>query len=251
MEMMSLHPLDERVLARFVAALGGEADPEPEWRPWWPAQPGMLLERMRAGDERASTEITLALAYALGSEAPSFAAPAFGLTLWEARVDRGVGMYLRPPARMFRDRGMELAVVRAMPIRVDTNLGPMGGAFVPAHLVPKVKELLESREQRMARRLREAELDPVVALTLFGEAVDYALERGLGLFEALDAVGPGGESVFGGEVVVGSRDRVPKPERKRIDELSKPPRKPGLLKRMFGGDAADTQNGHHPPVETP
>ena len=247
MEMMSLHPLDERVLARFVAALGGEADPEPEWRPWWPAQPGMLLERMRAGDERASNEITLALAYALGSESPSFAAPAFGLTLWEARVDRGVGMYLRPPARLFRDRGMELTVVRAMPIRVDTNLGPMGGAFVPAHLVPKVKELLTEREQRMARRLREAELDPVVALTLFGEAVDYALERGLGLFEALDAVGPGGESVFGGEVVVGSRDRVPKPERKRIDELSKPPKQPGLLRRMFGAASPDTQNGHHPP----
>lgn len=251
MEMMSLHPLDEGTVTKFMAALEGAADPEPAWRPWWPAQPSVLLERMRAGDERASNEITLALAYALGSATPSFAAPAFGLTLWEARVDRGVGMYLRPPARLFRDRGMELDVVRMMPIRVDINLGPMGGAYVPAHLVPKVKELLTDREQRMARRLREAELDPVVSLTLFREAVDYALDRGLGLFEALDAVGPAGESIFGGQVVIGSRDRVPKDERKRIDEISKPPKKPGLLKRMFGG-AGDpaSQNGHQPPSES-
>ncbi len=252
MEMMSLHPLDDRIVARFVESIGGGAEPDPAWRAWWPDSSGVLMERMRAGDERASGQITLALAYALGSEAPTFAAPAFGLTLWEARVDRGVGMYLRPPARLFRDCGMDLAVVRAMPIRVDTNLGPMGGAYVPPHLVPKVRELLTEREQRMARRLREAELDPVVALTLFNEAVDYALERGLGLFEAQDAVGPGGESVFGGEVVVGSRDRVPKAERKRIDELSKPPKKPGLLKRMFGvGDDPDSQNGHHPPEQMP
>ena len=252
MQMMSLHPLDERTVTRFMAALGGTAEPDPAWRSWWPDQPRVLLERMRAGDERASNQITLALAYALGGEAPSFAAPAFGLTLWEARVDRGVGMYLRPPARLFRDRGMALDVVRTMPIRVDTNLGPMGGAFVPAHLVPKIKELLTDREQRMARRLREAEMDPVVSLTLFSEAVDFALERGQGLFEALDAVGPGGESVFGGDVIVGSRDRVPKAERKRIDELSKPPRKPGLLKRMFGAaDDPASQNGHHPSGDVP
>jgi hypothetical protein len=249
MEMMSLHPLDERTVARFVAAIEGEAEPEPAWRSWWPSGTGALLERMRAGDERASNEITLALAYALGSEAPSFAAPGFGLTLWEARVDRGVGMYLRPPARLFRDLGMELDVVRSMPIRIDTNLGPMGGAFIPPHLLPRVRELLDAREQRMARRLREAEVDPVVALTLFTEAIDYALKRGLGVFEALDAVGPGGESVFGGEVIIGSRERVAKAERKRIDTLSQPPRKPGLLKRMFGG-APETQNGHHPPGET-
>ena len=38
----------------------------------------------------------------------------------------------------------------------------------------------------------------------------------------------------------------------RIDELSKPPKKPGLLKRMFGsaGDPA-SQNGHQPPGEGP
>lgn len=251
MEMMSLHPLDERTVTRFMAVLDGKTEPDPAWRSWWPSQSAVLMERMRAGDERAANELTLALAYALGSAMPSFAAPAFGLTLWEARVDRGVGMYLRPPARLFRDQGMALDVVRTMPIRVDTNLGPMGGAFVPAHLVPKIKELLIDREERMARRLREAELDPVVSLTLFSEAVDYALEHGQGLFEALDAVGPAGESVFGGEVVIGSRDRVPKDERKRIDELSKPPKKPGLLKRMFGGDEPASQNGHHPPGEMP
>lgn len=246
MEMMSLHPLDEAIVERFVAAVTGEAPPEPAWQPWWPRELPVLLERMRAGDERASTAVTLSLAYALGTRHPTFAAPGFGLTLWEARVDRGVGMYLRPPARLFRDLGLGLDVLRTMPIRVDTNLGLMGGAFIPAHLVPKVKELLETREQRMARRLREAEYDPVVALTLFNDAVAYALERNLGLFEALDAVGPGGESVYGGEVIIGSRDRVPKAERRRIDELSKPPKKPGLLQRMFNRESPDSQNGHHP-----
>src|SRR5690606_42120246 len=66
------------------------------------------LERMRAGDEPASNEITLRLAYALGTRHPTFAAPGFGLTLWEARVDRGVGMYLRPPAGLFRELGLDL-----------------------------------------------------------------------------------------------------------------------------------------------
>jgi hypothetical protein len=247
MEIMSLHPLDEGTVERFVAAVRGDQPPEPSWRGWWPDQPRVLLERMRAGDERASNELTLRLAYALGTEYPTFAAPGFGLSLWEARVDRGVGMYLRPPARLFRDLGMDMEVVRTMPIRVDTNLGLMGGAWVPPHLLPRVKELLQSREQRMARRLREAEMDPVVALSLFNEAVDFALSRNLGLFEAMDAVGPGGEAVFGGEVIVGSRDRVAKSERKRIDELSQPPKKPGLLKRMFGGASPESQNGHHPP----
>ncbi len=247
MEIMSLHPLDERVVERFIAAVTGAAEPDPAWRAWWPSQMPVLLERMRAGDERASNEITLRLAYALGQEHPTFAAQGFGLTLWEARIDRGVGMYLRPPARLFRDEGLGLEVLRAMPIRVDTNLGVMGGAFIPPHLIPKVKELLDTREQRMARRLREAEYDPVVALTLFNEAVDYALERGLGLYEALDAVGPEGQAVFGGQVVIGSRDRVPKMERKRIEELSKPPKKPGLIQRVLGRGQMDSANGHHPP----
>lgn len=247
MEVMSLHPLDDQVVERFVTAVIGQSEPEPSWRPWWPAGTAELLDRMRGGDERASNEITLRLAYALGTQHPSFAAPGFGLSLWEARVDRGVGMYLRPPARLFRELGLGLDVLRSMPIRVDTTLGLMGGAFIPAHLVPKVKELLETREQRMARRLREAENDPVVALTLFNEAVDYALEHRLGLYEALDAVGPEGQAVFGGEVIVGSRDRVPRDERKRIDELSKPPKKPGLLKRVLGRSDPDSSNGHHPP----
>lgn len=247
MEIMSLHPLDNQIVERFATAMTGEGAPDQDWQQWWPSQTQVLLERMRTGDERAANEITLRLAYALGAKYPTFAAPGFGLTLWEARVDRGVGMYLRPPARLFRELGLELDVVRSMPIRVDTSLGLMGGAFIPAHLVPKVRELLDAREERMARRLREAEYDPVVALSLFREAVEYAESHGLGLFEALDAVGPEGQAVFGGEVIIGSRDRVPKDDRKRIDELSKPPKKPGLLKRMFGKDDTSTANGHHPP----
>jgi hypothetical protein len=251
MEIMSLHPLDDQVVARYVGAVTGAVEPDPAWQPWWPREVPVLLERMRAGDERAANEITVRLAYALGQRHPTFAAPGFGLTLWEARVDRGVGMYLRPPSRLFRDLGIDLDLIRYMPIRVDTNLGVMGGAYIPSHLLARVKALLTDREQRMARRLREAEYDPVVALWLFNAAVDYALERGMGLYEALDAVGPAGEAAFGGEVIVGNRERVPKVERKRIDELSKPPKKPGLLQRVMGRSGTNGQNGHHPDETVP
>lgn len=247
MELMSLHPLDDRVVARFTQAALGEIAPETDWERWWPPKVPVLFERMRAGDERAANELTLALAYALGTRHPTFAAPGFGLTMWEARVDRGVGMYLRPPSRLFRELGVELEVVRTMPIRLDTAMGMMGGAFVPSHLIPKVGELLEAREERIARRLREAEYDPVVTLGLFREAVGYAQEHGLGLFEALDAVGPAGEAIFGGTVILGDRKRVPKDERKRIDEASKPPKKPGLLGRMVGRRQSASENGHLPP----
>lgn len=246
MEIMSLHPLDDRVLRRFVDAVQGDVPPDELWTGWWPSEPSAILTRMRDGDERAANEITLRLAYALGAVHPTFAAPGFGLTLWEARVDRGVGMYLRPPARMFRELGMSLDLLRDMPIRVDMSLGLMGGAYIPAHLIPNVRDLLDSREQRMARRLREADYDPVVALSLFQEAVVYADENKLGLFEALDAVGPEGQAVFGGSVIIGSRNRVPKEERKRIDEMARPPREPGLLRRVFGKSASVRSNGHQP-----
>lgn len=241
--MLSLHPLDEAMVKRFVDALLGDSDPAPQWQSWWPSQSGVLLERMRDGDERAANEITLRLAYAAGVQHPTFASSSVGLSLWEARVDRGVGMYLRPPARLFRDLGVDLDIVKAMPIRLDASLGMMGGAYIPAHLIPNVLKLLEYREQRTARRLQDAEIDPVIALPLFQEALAYAAERNLGVFEALDAVGPDGQSVFDGEVIVGNRDRVSKAERKRIEELAEPPREPSLLRRLFGRSHTSTANG--------
>lgn len=246
MELMSLHPLDDRIVARFTRAALGEVSPDDSWRAWWPQGIPVLFERMRTGDERAANELTLALAYALGTAHPTFTAPGFGLTMWEARVDRGVGMYLRPPSRLFRELGFELEVIRTMPIRLDPAMGMMGGAFIPSHLIPRVREIVDSREERIARRLREAEYDPVIALGLFREAITYAEEYGLGLFEALDAVGPEGQTNFGGTVIVGSRDRMPKDERKRIDKVSEPPKKPGLISRVLGRQPQSLSNGHYP-----
>ncbi len=247
MELMSLHPLDDRIVARFTRAALGEAPPGSSWERWWPRELPVLFARMRSGDERAANQLTLALAYALGTAHPTFAAPGFGLTTWEARVERGVGMYLRPPSRLFRELGVELEVIRTMPIRLDPAMGMMGGAFIPSHLLPNVQEIVDSREERIARRLREAEYDPVIALGLFREAAAYAREQGMGLFEALDAVGPEGQAIFGGTVIVGSRDRVAKDERKRIDRVSEPPKKPGVLSRMLGRQQGAAANGHHPP----
>lgn len=247
MELMSLHPLDDHIVARFTRAALGDALPDESWHSWWPEGIPVLFERMRTGDERAANEFTLALAYALGTSHPTYTAPGFGLTMWEARVDQGVGMYLRPPSRLFRDLGLDLQVIRAMPIRLDPAMGMMGGAFIPSHLIPSVREIVNSREERIARRLREAEYDPVVALGLFREAISYAEEHGLGLFEALDAVGPEGQTMFGGAVIVGSRDRVSKDERKRIDKVSEPTKKPGLIRRVLGRQQQSSANGRFPP----
>lgn len=249
MELMSLHPLDDRIVATFTRAALGETTPDRAWEPWWPRDVPVLLERMRVGDERAANQLTLALAYALGTAHPTFASPGFGLTMWEARVDRGVGMYLRPPSRLFRELGVELDLIRSMPIRLDPAMGMMGGAFIPSHLILKVREVIDDREERIARRLREAEYDPVVALGLFREAIAYAEAHGLGLFEALDAIGPDGQAIFGGTVIVGSRNRVPKDERKRIDKASEPPKKPGLLSRVLSRQQGPSSNGYHPPEE--
>src|SRR5665811_1854063 len=84
MELMSLHPLDDHIVTQFTKAALGEVAPEPDWESWWPQRLPVLFERMRAGDERAANQLTLALAYALGTRHPTFVAPGVGLTVWEA-----------------------------------------------------------------------------------------------------------------------------------------------------------------------
>lgn len=237
MELVSLHPFDPEVATRYVRALGSGQPPGP-WRAWWDSAAPAALDGAREGSEDAANVISLGLARALAQEHPTFVQQGFGLTTWEARVDRGVGMLMRPPSRLFVEAGLDRQVVQAMPIRLDLQRGLMGGAYVPARLVGDLHELLEFRLDRMARRLHEAEYDPIAMLGLMFEAVDYARDRGLGLYEALDAVGP---PIPGMVLVEPDPKRMDRELRRRIEQAIKPAKGPGLLTRLLGrgGSAAN------------
>jgi hypothetical protein len=158
------------------------------------------------------------------------------LTTLEARIDRGVGMLIRPPSRLFIEAGLATTAARAMPIRLDLSRGLMGGAFVPARLVPELEALLERRLERFLRRFADAELDGVAAVGLLIEACAAARGAGVGLFEAIDVITLEAPASFppNARVMPGERRRVPPALRKRLEEAAKPPKQPGLVARIFG-----------------
>jgi hypothetical protein len=172
----------------------------------------------------------------LGAAEPMFALPGLGFTQLEAKIDRGIGMLLRPPSRLFADAGLEIAAARTMPIRLDVSGGIMGGAFMPPALTPQFHDLLERRMDRLARRMAEAEMDAPALLGILLEAAAYAADRGLGLYEASDVVVPGvPESAPPGlRFVAPDRRRLDHDLRKRLKEAARPPKEPGLLARLFG-----------------
>jgi len=249
MDVISLHPFDPVIVERYVAALNEQEPPAPGWSGWWNDDLPKALVQARTGDEKAANRISLGLAWALADEQPSYLIPGFGLSIWEARIDRGVGMLLRPPSRLFVDAGMDVTTSRAMPIRLDPQMGMMGGAYVPPRLVPRLHELLETRFDRTVRRLVEAEYDPLVILGPVYEAIDRARIEGHGLFEALDAFGPDGQGMHGMQVIMPDPKRVDKSLRQRIEFARKEPRKVGFLARLMGRNAEPRQimsNGHLP-----
>lgn len=233
MEVISLHPFDPEIARRYVAALTGEAPPDPAWAGWWNAGLLQARERAQAGDLVAANQLTLGLAWALGSHHPSFLHDGFGLTVWEARVDRGVGMLLRPPSRLFMDAGLDVATARNMPIRLDVQSGLMGGAYVPSRLIDDLQAIIETRFDRTVRRLVEAGYDPTRTMGLMIEAVAFAQRNGMGLYEAMDAVGPEGQAWQGMQVIQPDPKRLSKDLRQRIALAQKPPKAPGLLDRVF------------------
>lgn len=232
MELVSLHPFEPEIAERYVSALKREREPDASWQTWWnPALPE-ALEGMANGREDAANQISLGLAWALSGEHPAFARKGFGLSIWEARVDRGLGMLMRPPSRLFMDAGLERGLVQVMPIRLDLQGGMMGGAYIPARLMNNLAELLDSRLERMARRLHDAENDPFPMLELMQQAVDYARARGLGLYEAQDAIG---SAAVAGMHVIEANDRkhMNAELRHRIELATIPEKKPGFLSRFF------------------
>lgn len=219
--MFSLHPVTIDDVRTFLAECAASAD-----------VPGARgLERLRRGDSQGTDMVGQALTAFLAERQPSFVLTDISLTNWEAQIDRGIGMLMRPPARILIDGGMERPLAQQFPIRLDHNAGYMAGAYIPVHLMSQFAELLESRLERHLRRLREAELDPVANMGLLIEAAAYAREHRTGLIEAIGAV----DSLAPGTpVFFADRRRLPKELRKRLEEAAKPPKKPGLVARLLG-----------------
>jgi hypothetical protein len=241
-ELTTLHPYNPAFVARYVAVVRGEARPDellPSAGGWVEremqrAQNG--YERAREGNERGANAVSYGLARTLAVVEPVFLTPGVGFTQIEARFDRGLGMLLRPPSRLFADAGLDIAPARAMPIRLDAAGGIMGGAFMPPAQTPQFQALLEQRMDRLARRLTEADLDAPAVLGVLLEAAAYAAERGLGLFEAADVIVPGvpESEPPGPRLIVPDRKRLDRDLRQRLEEASRPPKEPGLLARLFG-----------------
>jgi len=243
-ELTSIHLLDLDVVRVFVEGANGSEGatsslPEGAWRDRLLQTARAGLARAAAGDEAGANMLTYGLGRALAAAQPAFFHPGLSLTAWEARIDRGVGMLMRPPARLFIDAGLDVAAARTMPIRLDLSRGMMGGAFIPARLVPELERLLETRLERSVRRLVDAEFDPVAVMGLMVEMAAEARRAGVGLYEAIDVVTPDLADAMapGARVVVADRKRVEPGLRQRIEVAARPPKKPGLLARMLGRGA--------------
>lgn len=237
----TLHPIDADLLRRYVLALRGNAPAaavvpqHPAWAEQVVARARVGHEKARNGDEAGANAVSLGFAQVLATAQPTFYLPGASLTALEARIERGVGMLMRPPSRLFGEAGLDTPAARAMPIRLDLAAGSMGGAFVPARLVPQFADLLRARETRLLRRMVDAELDAVAVFGLLLQTVEWAEARGQGLFEALDAIVPEAPEADppGATIAAPNRKALEPALRKRLEEAAKPPKKPGLLSRLF------------------
>jgi hypothetical protein len=252
-ELATLHPYDPAFVARYVAAVQGTLAPD-ELVPAAPAWASREIARARHGyarlltrqhDDAAANAVSYTLARMLSVAEPVFLVPNAGFTQLEARIDRGIGMLLRPPSRLFADAGLEVAAARAIPIRLDVSGGSMGGAFMPPALAGQFREHLESRMDRLARRLAEAEMDAPAYVGQLLDVAAYAAERNLGLYEAIDVIVPGVvESMPPGlRLVQPDRKRLARDLRARLEAASRPPREPGLLARLFSRRHDDADLG--------
>lgn len=236
MEVVSLHPIEDEVVRAYVAGL-----------------PADMVVRAAGGSLRAANALTFGLAAELAQRGPSFASRPFGLSFWEAQVDRSLGMLMRPPARLFIEAGLERRASQSMPIRLETQGGTMGGAWLPARLVPAALDGFDAHLERSAKRLVEAEIDAILALELMRTALVHARDERIGLLEAQDLIVPGGPGT--GQAVYGpDAGRMPRQLLDRIESAITPPRKPTLLDRLFRRvervDSPESTNGHGSDVTT-
>lgn len=232
MELYSLHPLPEVEVAAYLGRLApkrAQADgntPEELSTYRW-------FQRALENSAPRPNDISFGLAGWLALRQPAFARQGLCLSSWEARVDRGSGMMLRPPSRLFADAGLDTSVARAMPIRIELGDAMMGGAYVPARLMNDYLCRLEQQRERSVRRLNEAELDGPELMALMLQAGRFAAERGFGLYEAvdlLDGLDPGTWPA-NARVISMADDRIAV-ETFRRESL--PPKEPGIIARLLG-----------------
>ena len=240
MQYLSLHPVDPALVRQFVDVV---------LVPDHPAMADMTaiatvdLNRVReavrpaaAGSEAAAGVISHALGVELAARYPSFVGDGLSLSVLEATIDRGIGMLMRPPSRLFEAAGLSQAAARAMPIRLDATASMMGGAWIPAHLVPRLGELLVSRQERLLPRIDDAGHDAIAWYGLLTELAAFAGERGLGIYEAIDVVMPDAPAANppGTVIVAADRRRMDRQEVKRLQAVMVPPKR-GLISRLLGG----------------
>lgn len=232
MELYSLLPLPEDQVQVFLQRIASEASAADGHTPM--AVTSQLWFRKLAGNSSPRpNEISFGLAGWLVAQQPVYARQGLSLSSWEARVDRGAGMLMRPPSRLFDDAGLDRSVARSMPIRIEAGDAMMGGAYVPARLIDAYLERLEQQTERSVRRMNEAELDGPELMGLMLEAARYAASRGYGLYEVidlLDGADPGSWPP-GSRVVWRATDRA---EVEQIRLASLPAKEPGLIGRLLG-----------------
>lgn len=232
MELYALLPLPEDEVRTFVERIASDGSPVDGNTP--EAVISQRWFRSIAGNSTPRpNDISFGLAAWLATMQPVFAMQGLSLSCWEARVDRGSGMLLRPPSRLFGEAGLDASIARSMPIRIETGDGTMGGAYVPARLIGAYLERLEQQQERSVRRMIDAELNGPELMGLMLEAARYSASRGFGLFEAndlLDGADPG--SWPPGARVVGRATDRSEVERIRLSSL--PPKEPSLIARLLG-----------------
>lgn len=232
MELYSLHPFPEDAPGAFLRRISEDSAPS-----HGNTEAGLASQfwfrRITRQSHPRPDDVSFGFAAWLARAQPVFAQRGVSLSAWEARIDRGTGMLLRPPSRLFGEAGLDTEIARAMPIRIQPGDGMMGGAFVPARLMHQYLDRLDVTFERSVRRAIEAELDAVAVLGTMYEAARYAAQHGMGLFEAVDLLDATEPASWppGARVITRSTDTA---LIERIRLASVPLKEPGLIARLFG-----------------
>lgn len=227
-----MHPLPDDAARTFLQLISTRALPDDG------NTPGRLtgrfwFDRIAGNATPRPNDLTFGLGALLATQQPVFARQGLSLSSWEARVDRGSGMLLRPPSRLFIDAGLDPAVARGMPIRIEGGDGLMGGAWVPSRLIGQYLERLDNNLERSVRRMNEADLDGAAMLGVMYEAARFSVQNGLGLYEMVDLLDASDPSTWppDARVVTRSNDKA---LAERIQLATQPPKEPGLIARLLG-----------------
>lgn len=223
MHQVCLHLYSPDIATHFIQSLRGEK--APAWS-WWQADLPEFITREIS--EMEANRLTGGIVLAMAEQFPTFYFNSTSLTHWEAMIDRGIGMLMRPPARIFVDHGHNPYLIDKMPIRLEMQGGfPMGGAWIPPHLVPRLHEMIDKRLETWAKRINDAEMDPYPMLTTIHMATEEAMKRGLGLIESMDVLPPGSTIVQ-----TPNRKQMDPAIRERID-LALKEEKQSLMDKLF------------------